>query len=311
MKSVIKFETNISQHNINFLDVKVKLEQGKIMTSLHTKPTDAHLYLSWSSCHPNHILKNIPKGQFIRIRRICSEYKDFIKHSNELIYHLIERGYPNKIITKAFNEVKNIERTSLLLDTSKSQRDEKVIFTCTWHPKFSELPSILKKNYHIIENDIKLSKIFQSKPTVAFRRKKSLANFLTKTDIKHDKKLKKPTSPCGKCKICPLINQNNTTENGNIKVKVENGEDCRSTGVIYIARCKKHSQCYIGKTSVSLAKRFSKHKYDISKRPRNNELAEHFHENHSIDQDRYSIRKKHKKDTKKQIKKERKKKTNK
>ena len=70
MKSCIKFETNISKHSVNFLDVTISLNDGKLSTSLYTKPTNDHLYLNWKSCHPQHILKNIPKGQFIRIKRI-------------------------------------------------------------------------------------------------------------------------------------------------------------------------------------------------------------------------------------------------
>ena len=35
-------------------------------------------------------------------------------------------------------------------------------------------------------------------------------------------------------------------------------------------------------TSEALSTRFSKHRYDITKRPNNSELAEHFHQNHSM-----------------------------
>ena len=73
MKSKIKFETNMSTDSVNFLDVKVTITGNTLKTSLYNKPTDAHLYLNAKSCHPQYVIKNIPKGQFIRVRRICSE----------------------------------------------------------------------------------------------------------------------------------------------------------------------------------------------------------------------------------------------
>ena len=87
--------------------------------------------------------------------------------------------------------------------------------------------------------------------------------------------------------MCPFINEENTIENTNksIAIKVKAGGNCQSTGVIYAARCKKHDQIYTGKTSETLAKRFYKHKYDILKRPENNELANHFNKDHDITKD--------------------------
>ena len=55
--------------------------------------------------------------------------------------------------------------------------------------------------------------------------------------------------------------------------------------MIYAARCKKHEKLYVGKTKETLTNRFSKHKYDILKRPSNNELALHFHNDHDISSD--------------------------
>ena len=82
MKSKIEFETNISQVKVNFIDVEVSLNDGKLETNLYSKPIDAHLYLNAYSCHPKHTVYNIPKGQFIRIRRICSNADNYIEQGN-------------------------------------------------------------------------------------------------------------------------------------------------------------------------------------------------------------------------------------
>ena len=60
------------------------------------------------------------------------------------------------------------------------------------------------------------------------------------------------------------------------------GGTCKTSNVVYAARCKIHDKIYVGHTSEALSTRFSKHRYDIMKRPNNSELAEHFHQNHSM-----------------------------
>ena len=54
MKSSIKFESNISRTEVNFLDMKVRLNNGILETDLYTKPTDAFQHLNSSSYHPKH-----------------------------------------------------------------------------------------------------------------------------------------------------------------------------------------------------------------------------------------------------------------
>ena len=64
MKSKTKFEINLST-KVHFLEVTVSLKHGKLRKILFTKLTDSHFYINTSSCHPSHVQKNIPKGQFI------------------------------------------------------------------------------------------------------------------------------------------------------------------------------------------------------------------------------------------------------
>ena len=76
MKSKIKFEVHLSTKEAHFLDATVSLNHGKLRTTLFTKPTDFHFYLKNSSCYSSHVLKHIPKAQFIRLRGICSRKSD-------------------------------------------------------------------------------------------------------------------------------------------------------------------------------------------------------------------------------------------
>ena len=96
IKSKIKFEIDLSTNEVNLLDVTISLKHGKLKITLLTKPRDFHFYLNTSSCHPSHVLKNIPKGQFIRLRRICSRKSDYLLNSEILCKKFIERGFHEK-----------------------------------------------------------------------------------------------------------------------------------------------------------------------------------------------------------------------
>ena len=61
-----------SYSSVNFVDVKVIMKDGKIITDLHVKPTDTHQCLGSSSCHPYHCKESIPYSQALRLNRICS-----------------------------------------------------------------------------------------------------------------------------------------------------------------------------------------------------------------------------------------------
>ncbi len=56
----IQFTMDYSRHKINFLDTTIKIENGCLVSTLYTKPTDSHSYLLYESCHPKHIMASIP-----------------------------------------------------------------------------------------------------------------------------------------------------------------------------------------------------------------------------------------------------------
>ena len=207
MKSNIKFDVNQSIDQVNFLDVAVRINGTSLETSLYSKPTDAHMYLNTSSNHPKHVIKNIPKGQFIRIRRICSNTDEYRGNAQILSNYLEKRGYDRKALVEVIKEVSQIDRKDLLLDRARTIKDPQTIFVTEWHPSLSRLPSILKEHYHLLEQDKTLEKIFPSPPSVAFRRPRSLKNHLLRSDHNRtkNKDSKTSTTRCGRCKMCPSL----------------------------------------------------------------------------------------------------------
>ena len=296
MRSQIRFEVNKSSNEVNFLDTKITIENGHLITNLYTKPTDAFLYLNTKSNHPKHIKTNIPKGQFIRVRRICSKHTDFLRNCAILSTFFEKRGYNSKELKKTIQEISKIPRTSLLDETQKSKTDQQSIFVCDWHPNVSRLPAVLKKHFHLLQNDRYAKDIFTSTPIVAYRRPRSLKNILVKSDLTIEmspRKQENVTKACNrsKCKLCKSIASTGTITNSKkgIRITAENGGTCQSTNLIYAAICTRHDIVCIGQTGATLSSRFNRHRHDIKNRPDNSEIAEHFHENHDVDDLRVMI----------------------
>ena len=171
-----------------------------------------------------------------------------------------------------------MDRNALLQDQIRKNKDPQTILVSTWHPKLSVVPSILKNNFHLISSVLKLSKVFKQKPTVTYRKNKSLSNHLIANQQLHSS-----VTPCGKRKLCPQLNTAKliTNDKLNITEKIKGNGNCNKREMIYAAQCSKHKVLYIGHTGEQLSERFSKHRYDIKSRPDNSELAKHFHESHN------------------------------
>ena len=200
MKSKIKFEINQSTERVHFLDVTIMLVDGAIATTVYSKPTDSHLYLNVHSCHPEHVIKNIPKSQFLRLRRICSSSFDFMQQCKIYSQYFIRQGYNEHRILEQAKEISLLNRDELLTKKTKPKDQQKTIFVTTWHPKLKQLPSILRQNFHNLENDPRLKEIFPEKPMVAFKRKKTIGNHIVRSDINKKPSSINITTPCKNCK---------------------------------------------------------------------------------------------------------------
>ena len=60
-----------------FLDLKIKLIDGKLETDLYMNPTDRHQYRHYLSSHSEHTKRFIIYSKTLRISRLCSLNKYF------------------------------------------------------------------------------------------------------------------------------------------------------------------------------------------------------------------------------------------
>ena len=138
----IKFTHEYSHTRVNFLDVwAIKDQQGYMNTDLYTKPTDSNNYLHFYSAHPGHCKRGIPLGQFLRLRRICSDDETFLQHSVEKARHLLRRKYPKEIILRASRRLGEPRDTN---SSVKKDRRRKNRVPISWSPPSGRSETWLK-----------------------------------------------------------------------------------------------------------------------------------------------------------------------
>jgi hypothetical protein len=125
--------------SVNMLDTTLSIDGNTIQSTLYCKPTDTHSYLTYTSSHPNACKNNIPFSQFLRIKRICSADEEFEKNSKFLSNCFINRGYPKKLIKRKLNQVRSLDRTSVLFNEPKDDKTKRIVFPITYHKNNVEI----------------------------------------------------------------------------------------------------------------------------------------------------------------------------
>ena len=126
---------------VNFLDVVIKIKDGRLSTDLYSKLVDSHQYLHYNSCHAEHIKKSIIYSQTLGLRRICSEIKDVKSHVKALKEWFLRRAYPQRIVEEQMDRA-----FKLLLkhDTQQNKIERGIPLVVTYNPAFRNLSTTLR-----------------------------------------------------------------------------------------------------------------------------------------------------------------------
>ena len=149
----IKFTYEFDKKCISFLDLKVISSNGRLMTSLYSKPTDCHQYFHYKSSYPEHTKRFITYSQTLGVKRICSQESDFKEHSSKLKSWFLERDYPEIIIDAEMKKV-------LCGNSGKvNKKTEKGIpFVVTFHTWLKILQKIIDKNLYLLHMNKEVKK---------------------------------------------------------------------------------------------------------------------------------------------------------
>ncbi|XP_077336748.1 transducin beta-like protein 2 isoform X2 [Lithobates pipiens] len=274
-----------NKDSLAFLDLELNHEHDKIFAHNYTKLTAGNSYLHFDSCYHPQWVKNMPKGQFCRLRQNCPRDCDYISESIHLKQKFLEKGYPEKIVDQAYT-------TFLPRKKNKSVKpSEKTIvrFITGFHGQYKKIEHILNKHWNVLKQDPHLITTLRERPKVTYRRASTLKNKIAPSNLKSIQKGNplcliplKGMYRCNKplCKTCNFIKHGQKSFTHKEKTYyLDNFYNCSSDYVVYclICPCK---LLYVGRTIRPLRQRFGKHRRFVEVGCDEHSVPRHFLQHH-------------------------------
>ena len=299
----IKFTHESSDQSINFLDLTIYKgprfqEKGLFDIKTYFKPTNSFQYLHYSTCHPWTTLKGIIKGETVRFLRSTSDQTTYQKTLTDLQHHLIRRGYPKQVITQTFASTPfSLREHYLTRNSTTSNPDPETphpqIFSTNFTPHTTGLKNTLTQPWNIITGDAELSTLYPDKPTICYRKNKTIAQHLVKAITPGDPPQQTSTLPpgitnfqphlristCGhsRCRVCPKLLPLEKIKGHPLHQKL----NCSTKNVIYTITCVHcPEKIYIGQTTTGIRIRFRHHRFCALQPTRHEPLYKHFRQKH-------------------------------
>lgn len=160
----IKLEINLSEKEVDYLDMGIYVQEGRIETKVYFKPTDNLALLHRSSSHPSHTFSGIIESQILRFSRICSNYTDWLSATASITQRLLKRGYSWEFIYK--NISKTLEKINrkdwpFLNNVDKEKRDFRTLNVLHYCPLLENTYKVVKKKTKIaFRNNNNLRRIY-------------------------------------------------------------------------------------------------------------------------------------------------------
>ncbi|CAJ0933919.1 unnamed protein product [Ranitomeya imitator] len=199
----IRLTSVISTTSIDFLDLKLSVMDSKISCGLYRKTTATNSLLHFTSFHPYHLRKGIPKGQFLRLRRNCSTDTEFTHQARDLSNRFKQRGYPHKLISDSFRHASQQNRKKLFDKKVRDSTRPLALITTYNNQWADELGYLL--------SDKRILPIVSNSPCLVARRAKNLRDDLCHSHYQRPTtRLNQGTRifgsyPCGNCNICQFM----------------------------------------------------------------------------------------------------------
>ena len=159
---------------MEFLDLLIKIENGKLKTDLYIKPSNLQLYLNFNSNHPEPCKTGLVYGQALRIVERCTNGEDTEKHLLNLKKKLIDRDYPEEIVKKQISRAQQKDRKSLIFKHKQTtQSDKKVRLIFTYNKSNPPIQKWIRQSKRFLDKNEK-SKELGRNIQIAYRQPKNI-----------------------------------------------------------------------------------------------------------------------------------------
>ena len=172
----------------------------------------------------------------IRIKRICSDYFDFINATKNLSLQLLERGYDYKKLSSTFKLISNVERNVLLpykIKDVKLDFSKNILFFFKFNFNIHNFNDLVFSSFNNLNVKYPILKNFSLKfvNTIEVNLNKLLVH---KFDVANQPSCK--TTKCNNCDQCryiynmPFIK----LKSSDITIKLLCNATCQASNVVYI-----------------------------------------------------------------------------
>ena len=286
----------VSCEKIAFLDLEIFKSDNHLLTRNFFKVTDRNGYIPLSSCHHRLWLCNIPRGQFVRLRRNCTIEADFLTQSQVLAQRFVQKGYSTSDIDQEIERVRLMDRDVIIADKPcdptviEANINHKILLDYNiQHKKFER---IIVKHWAVLKGDTVLGPVLPERPQFVYKKAPALRDLIAPGVIDP------PIIPrprlfnflsgfyaCGRCATCKHV-KNNIKKRKQFSSTVTRTEytikqlvTCDTEGVIYMLECECGLQ-YVGRTSRALHIRVGEHISCIKRGVRTHSVSKHFRQYH-------------------------------
>ena len=144
----------ISDTELSFLDITLRITDDHISTTIYYKDTDTHTYLHHQSSHTSYRTKGLPRSQLLRLHSLFSEDSDFLEKGGEMVSFFEQRGYSPALLQNDLHAIRRLDRTNVLNNHNPSnQRSERIPLVLTYHPLNKRIKRILVRKFNILSSD--------------------------------------------------------------------------------------------------------------------------------------------------------------
>ena len=132
----LEWEFSDRSREIDFMDLSLSIENGKLVTTLYEKPLNLHLYIPPHSAHPPGLLTGVVYGSLFRIHTLCSSDDDRRIKTRTFFRPLLARGYKRDKLLPLFTKAITRARTysGPELDNTSDSHSSRVFLHLQYHP---------------------------------------------------------------------------------------------------------------------------------------------------------------------------------
>ncbi len=225
------------------------------------------------------MIDGIPYSQFLRVRRICTDWEEFLKHSLRLFMHFSLRGYPNHILMPALQKVSAMGQndTNPPNQPSGSKNSRKTLYCITtYNPYDPPIKDFIQKHWPILGRSNATRALLDCDITFGYRRPRNLRDELVQAKLTPPKPISvirgrvDRSSLCNRpntCVHCPKLDRSGfiVSHSNGRKYRTKVNISCQTENVIYGLTCTAPN-CgtqYVGQTKNRIMDRFNGHTSDI------------------------------------------------